>query len=336
MILNILDKNRQLIDIIRTYESCLWTKKYQDVGGCVLVLAPTTELVDMFLNEAKYISRDDDSMVCEIKQISVAMDNVSYTYKLTITALGCEIALNQRIVWNQTTHISTAEMYMRRIVLDNIVEPTITARKVNFIKLGEVKGFTELITKQVTYDELLPVIIEICKTYNLGFHFIMDESKNLLLEFYRGSKRDITFSKQFNNLLSFDWELDLSTYKNVALVGGEGEGVERKRVVVGSASGINRYETFTDANGVSSEGDTVAEYNDALEEAGRNDLAAKTTTQKLGCKIDNEQYEYRVDFDLGDTVEVEAEFGLKFDVKIIEVIECNDANGYRVTVTLEL
>ena len=346
MLLHILDENRQIIDVIRSYESCLWTRKYYDVGGCVLVLAPTTELVNMFIHEAKYIAREDDTMICEIKKMNISLDNTNNTYKMTITALGSETLLNQRIVWNQTNITDTAEMFMRKLVLDNIINPGLIARRIDFVVLGAIKGYTDTLTKQVTYDELLPVIIEVCKTYDMGFRLVRLSNNNLAFEVYRGVDRSqsqtensyVTFSRLYNNLESFDWEVDFSAYKNVALVGGEGEGTARKRAVVGDTSGIERFETFVDSQSVSSENGTItnSEYNEMLIEAGKNDLATKVATQTFAAKVDVSQYEYKVDFDLGDKVTIEGEFGLSFDAKIIEVIECDDNSGYRVTVNLEI
>lgn len=334
MILNILNSDRELIDVIRTYESVLWTKKYQDVGGCVLMLTPTNELVDMFLNDAKYISRDDDSMVCEIKKIGLSMDNLTHKYTLTVTGLGCETLLRQRIVWNQTNITDTAEIYIRRLILDNVMAEG--DRQIDFVVLGQLKGFTEQITKQVTYEELLPTIIDICKSYNLGFRFVKLSNDNLAFEVYRGKITDIMFSKQFNNLLSFNYEMDLSEYKNVCLVGGEGEGTARKTKEVGTATGIDRYETFADANSQSSEEGTISNYEDILNESGVEDLANKTVKETFSCQIDVEQYDYKIDYDLGDMVTIEGEYGITIQAQIIEIVECKDQGGYRITANLKI
>lgn len=344
MILNILNENRELIDIIRFYDSCLWTRKYRDVGGCVLTITPTYELVNMFLNEAKYISRDDDPMLCEIKRISINMDITSGKYSMQITCLGAEAIFSQRIVWNTVNSTTSAEQYMRELVLNNMIEPTISARKIDHIVLGQFKGFQDAVTKQVSYDEILSVMIELCNTYNYGFKLTPLSTGKLALEFYKG--RDLTenntegndsivFSKGYNNLLSFDYEIDYSTYKNVSLIGGEGEGSARKMTVAGSATGKNRYETFTDASNLTSENNPDDYYTELLE-AGVNDLSLKTHTQTFNCSINVNQYVYREDFDVGDRVTIIGDFGLSLDATIIEVIEAQDDSPYRVSVVLEI
>lgn len=342
MIFNILDTNREKIEVIDTFESVLWTKKYQDVGGCVLVLTPTDELMNLLKTEAKYISRDDDDMVCEIKKIAISTDNLSGKMTLTLTCLGVEQLLSQRIVWNRTKHTATAEVYMRRLILDNFIEPT-DGRQIDFIKLGGLQGYSETLTKQVTYDEVLEAIKAISISYDLGFRFVLYNNE-FYFQVYRGldcsqsqsENSYVTFSKDFNNLQSFDYEIDFSSYKNAALVGGEGEGNARKTYGVGTAQGINRYEMFVDARNLSSDDVTTDVYNEMLIEAGFEKLAEQTVKEKFACKVDVEQYEYKVDYNLGYKVTVEADYGIKVDAKIVEVIECEDINGYRVTANLEL
>jgi hypothetical protein len=331
----LLNEYRETVTIIKTFESYLWTKKYQDVGGCVIVLTPNAELLND-LKQAKYIYREDDDMVCEIKKIHISVDNETGKYTLTITGIGIETILSQRIVWEMFNHTDTAESYCRELVRINFIDST-DDRKIDYIKLGVLKGFKEQITKQVTYDEVLSTIIEICKSYNLGFRLRTDEYKDFVLDFYRGEDKEyVVFSKDYNNLQSFEYEVDLSAYKNVCLVGGEGEGTARKTAAIGKASGIDRYETFADAKSQSSEEETISNYVGVLIESGVEHLATKAVTTKFACKIDVEQFEYKVDYNLGDIVTVEGEYGLTFKARIVEVVECEDSSPYRITVNLEL
>ena len=342
--INILDENREIIETLHTYESLLWTKQYQDVGGCVLVITPTDELIHLLKYEAKYIGRFDDDMICEIKKVKLSMDNLTKQYTLTITCLGAATLFNQRIVWNQTNYTTQAEVFVRRLVLDSIITPSDSDRSIDFVKLGQLKNYPEMITKQVTYDEVLPTIIDVCKTYDLGFRLVINESNELVFEIYRGLdctdsqevNDHITFSKEFNNLQSFDWEIDFSTFKNVCLVGGEGEGTSRTTKTVGSAKGINRFETFADGKNLSSEEGTITNYTDVLTESGNEKLATSSVQETFACKVDVELYEYKTDYDLGYKVTVVGDYGLKIDAKIIEVVECNDSGGYRITANLEI
>lgn len=345
MILHLLDENRELVDIVSHFEQILWTKKYKDVGGCLITLAADKDLLSQLLFEVKYISREDDDMVCEIVKISLNVDKETGKKTINVTGLAVSNILNRRIVWEQTQYSTTVELFIRRLVMDSITAPTNEARLIDYVKLGKLMNYSEKLVKQVTYDNVLTVVKDLCTTYNYGFKVILDQDKNFVFQLFRGldcSKNQtendfIMFSTDFNNLNSLDWEIDFSEFKNVALVGGDGEGTARKTASVGTATGINRYEMFVDANSVSSEEDTVSNYNDLLIEKGQEELSKQTTKQTLNCSIDVNSYNYKEDYDLGYKVTIEdTDFGVTFDATIVEVVETEDINGYRVTVNLEI
>lgn len=346
MILHLLDENRELIDIVSHFEQILWTKKYNDVGGCLITLAVDKDLLTQLLYEVKYISREDDDMVCEIAKISLNVDKETGKKTINVTGLAVSNILNRRIVWEQTNYTTTAEIYIRRLIADSIVNPTNKDRLVPYVTLGSFLPFTsERITKQVTHDNVLDTIKDLCTTYNYGFKLILNQDNTFSFKLYRGldcsknqSENDyVVFSTDYNNLNSLDWEIDYSDLKNVALVGGEGEGTARKTAVVGTATGIDRYEMFVDASGVSSEEGAITNYSDLLIENGEEALSKQKAKQTLNCSIDVDSYVYKEDYDLGYKVTIEdTDFGITFDATIVEVVETEDINGYRVTVNLEI
>lgn len=345
MILNLLDENRELIDIISHFEQILWTKKYKDVGGCFITLAADKDLLSQLLFEVKYISRNDDDMVCEISKISLNVDKETGKKTINVTGLAVSNILNRRIVWSQTQISTTVETFIRRLINANIIVTTDSKRQIDFVKLGTINYFSEQLTKQVTYDNLLTVVKDLCTTYNYGFKTYLDQDKNFVFQLYRGldcSKNQaendyIVFSTDYNNLNSLDWEIDYSDFRNVALVGGEGEGTARKTKSVGTATGINRYEMFVDAGSISSEEETVENYDELLAEQGEEALSNQKTKQTLNCSVDVNSYVYKEDYDLGYKVTIEdTDFGVTFDATIVEVVETEDINGYRVTVNLEI
>lgn len=90
--------------------------------------------------------------------------------------------------------------------------------------------------------------------------------------------------------------------KNVTLVAGEGEGAARKTSIVGTASGLERRELFTDARDISSdvgEGKTLtsAEYTEQLNQRGTEKLSEyKTVTSFEGEVEATRMFKYGTDF----------------------------------------
>ena len=130
--------------------------------------------------------------------------------------------------------------------------------------------------------------------------------------------------------------MDASEYKNVALVAGEGEGVQRKSRTLGNAAGIDRFEVFVESNvsSTTEEGDLV-DYYEALIADGKEQLAERATTTSFEGEIDPTMYRYKVDYNLGDIVTVRNEYGISANARIIEVAETWDSEGYSIDPVFE-
>lgn len=345
MILNVLDNNRDLLDIVDYAIEILWTKKYYDIGGCVFRVPASNELVDLFVYKAKYITRDDDDMVCLITKITLSQNIDTGADELTITCLSISQLLTQRIVWEQLNLNYSVDICMRFLVDRNFIN-TSDERVISFIKLGSLTSYGSTIQRQFTEEyNVFTAIQELALTYNIGFKFIMNENKDFVFTLYRGTDRSINqtvvdpveFNPGLHNLASFSYELDLSNEKNVALVLGEGEGLNRKKVVVGSITGINRKEITVDDSSASSNDGEITNYNDLLIETGTNILSENAVTEHFNFEIDADSYIYKEDFDLGDTITIQGDYGLSLTAKIVEVIETwYETNEYTVKINVEI
>lgn len=247
----LLDKDRNRIYIVDNYESLIWVTRYNELGDCEIKIKANEEILQKFKNST-YISREDDDMVCRIEKIELVtnIDNGDY---LIITGYDIKKILNQRIVWKQTTFNGYVEDYIRKLIDDNIISPSISSRKINDFILSDKAGFTERINQQVTYDNVGTKIQELCKTYFYGDKVTLNENKKFVFGLYKGTDRSayVQFSDDYENLSSTDYSEDKSNFANIALAAGEGEGVDRLTTTVGSASGIDRYELYVDARNVS-------------------------------------------------------------------------------------
>ena len=82
--------------------------------------------------------------------------------------------------------------------------------------------------------------------------------------------------------------------KTVTLVGGEGEGADRRYTTVGGGSGLNRRELFTDARDISSnvgsdDALTDAEYMAQLQQRGKEKISLTGTLYRLRTNTDTRQ-----------------------------------------------
>lgn len=138
--------------------------------------------------------------------------------------------------------------------------------------------------------------------------------EKLLLKSFSGTNRTINqniispcvFSRDYENVEEQEYVDSLNNYKNVTLVAGSGEGINRKVFEVGEREGLNRYELYTDARDLSDkeqkarivtnedgseyeenyEADIPLErYNKILEQGGKEKLRECTEVETFESKI---------------------------------------------------
>lgn len=342
MELYVLDSNYTTVAVIDDYTSLIWAKRYSQFGDCELYVRACEDYIDV-LRKGQYLLRNDDDMICRIESVEIETDVENGNY-LIVVGKDCRSILGQRIVWFQTNFSGTVEDYVRRLITENIVSPETEYRQIDNFVLGPKAGLTDKIVQQVTYDRLDEKIIEVCTAYNYGSRVVLNDNNQFEFTLYKGVDRSynqetndyVVFSDDFDNIISSRYKTDNSNFRNVMLVAGEGEGINRKRYSWGTASGLDRYELFVDANDLSSEtleGVTI-EYASALRARGLEALAEHGIVESFEGEVEpNYSYKYGIDYQLGDVVQVINTYGISSSVRITEVIETFDEDGYSVIPT---
>lgn len=339
----VLDTSLKKIGVIDYCSSIIWTKKYCDAGDFELYLPVTTEALEL-LQENNLVMREDDrASLMVIKTIVLTTDAENGNY-LTVSGPSVESYLGKRIIWEQTNLSGTIVDCATTLINQNIINPSISDRKIPKVALGESIEDTHTITKQITGDNLLTAITELLNTYRLGFSMDFNDTivPSLLFKIYRGTNRSsaqssnprVIFSPYFDNLLATTIQASNVNYRNIAKVAGEGEGVNRTTYVVGVASGVDREEIYVDARDISSQVDggtlTPSEYNGLLAQRGDEALAECVATQDFEGEIEpNTNFVYGVDYFLGDIVDLQNEYGISAIVRITAITESWDENGYK-------
>jgi len=340
----ILNQDLETLDIIDNSSSVIWTPSYYDVGDFEIYIQASRKNINL-LQEERYVMRQDSDMVGIIEKVKVITDVEDGDYILA-SGRCLKSLLARRIIWNQTNLAGKTEAIMRSLINDNVINPVNPARKIPNVILGELKGFTEKADFQSTGEELLEKIIELCKASEIGWKVFINESKQIVIDFYKGTNRSysqtenpyIVFSPEFDNLLTTETEIDTQSLRNVALVAGEGEGTDRTTTTIGTEEGLSRRELFVDARDLSSNNGEIEanKYLQILQERGKEKLAAAGEFFKVSGEAETKiTYEFGKDYFLGDLVTVVNEYGITANTRILEVIECEDENGHTTIPTFE-
>lgn len=350
MDLLVLNKSLDVIAIVDVYESIIWTERYYEYGDFELYTAMTQDLLN-YIKTDNYIQRVGSDRVMIIEEIRIDTDSESGNH-ITITGRSLESILDRRVIWSQTTISGNLQNGIKKLVNENIISPSKEERKIsNFIFKdstdSQITGLT--VEAQYTGDNLYDVISKVCEEKSIGFKVSLNENKQFVFELYAGADRSyeqtnypyVVFSPNFDNIINSNYLESKENLKNVALVGGEGEGTARKYLAIGNTSGLDRRELFVDARDISSEGEdgqtlTTEQYNELLKQRGNEYLADYTDLVSFeGAVETNIMYKYGVDFFDGDIVQIANEYGHEAKVRILEVVISENEEGNSVYPTFK-
>lgn len=262
----ILDSNYEKIGFIDSAESVLWNKKLNDVGECELYL-PADEGYINLIENGKYIYREDDEMICEIKTVELETDVENGDY-IIVTGHDLKYLLSGRIIQNEMTYSGLVANFIKKIIVDNVINPVQSNRAINNFKFNDSNffEFKEIITvNALPTKDLLELIKTTCKTFNYGFRVkYITDTKTLEFELFKGvnkanynSNTYVEFSPDYSNIISSRYKEDNSNYKNVCYVGYKDskEAFQLLSVfnTLSEPTGENRKEIYVDGTSTSRE-----------------------------------------------------------------------------------
>lgn len=262
MDLYVLDQNLDSVIVIDSYASLIWSDRFQECGDFELIM-PANKDALTYLKQDFYLWSAHSEHLMIIEKILINADEEAGS-QLTVTGRSLESILDRRVVWGMKTLTGNFQNGMREILEESIISPSDPDRKIeNFVfKESTDPRIADLgIENQYTGDNVYDVITSQCAQRGIGFKVTVNEQKQFVFEFYVGADRSydqfenpyVIFSPNFENILDSNYMESKSGLKNVTLVGGEGEGSARRYTAVGTISGLERRELFTDARDISSD-----------------------------------------------------------------------------------
>lgn len=353
--------NISLEAVCDSFSSLLWNIEYYKCGAFEVYIAASLRNIEIF-QTGRIVGRDDDrEHFGLIESVELETDAEDGDY-LIIKGRFLMCLLERRIIYptvNFTKETSYSDIIKTVVQFNAVVSG---ARKIPGLSVGTATGSCwEQKTKlQISYDNLMRWVYTICEkiggTANIRLNKISGEQYEMILELSQGSDRSImqsenphiVFSDGYNNLLSFSYSTDSSVQRNYAYILGKGEGEERKRTTYcngSEPSNLDRYEVYVDAKDMSDEeqvdGETKpipeAEYIEMLKEKGKQSIVLPLTASESQIAVQSTQFQYGVDYFVGDFVTVEHHrFGIRQNkIQLVGMIESFDRNGKNLTPTFK-
>ncbi len=334
MIPVIMNTSFERLALIDNYISFIWTTRYYSSGDFELCVSTSNHDPTMF-QKGFYVVRDDDENTGVIEDLKISR-NADGKEIMIISGRFLPAILSRRIIAVQTTVNGTISACVNQLIDENIVNPSIAARKISNFIIGD-HAISTTMTAQYTGKNLLEVIGDICKTYGVGFKVTLNDQNQFVFNLYTGVDHTydqdtlpyVIFSDKYDNLLSSEYEENYQNIATAVLVAGEGQGTARKtKWVTDGSTGLNRFEMYKDQRNIQSDNGEIDadEYDDLLEEEGKECLTQYTAAFTGTVYFDN--VKYKEDVNIGDLVVIEnSRWGKFMNTRLVEVIESVSESG---------
>lgn len=338
MDIHVLNKDLEFIGSFDDFEALFIIRRFHTSGEFELVLYANETYRDYFKMGNILVFGDKKAYIIDFFELTEP-EETNEVMSWEVKGVSLENILSKRIIIppEGKTHekfSGTGEETIKKFIANSMVKPVNSGRIYpNFI-VAENKDRGTKIEWKSRYGNLLSEVSDIAANCGLGikvnvdmdnFNLIFDVETGQDLSIENDNVSNVIFSTDYDNILSFVYMESEIDYKNVAYVAGQGEGIERELVIVGTATGADRHEMFVDARDLS----------EKLEKRGEEKLAEVNNIQSFTCKINPDgSFKYEDDWNLGDIVTIQNNYlGIELNIRITEIQEIHSRDGMELTVT---
>lgn len=332
-------------------ESVSWTERYLDPGEFEIKAKMSSGLRE-FLPEGTFISHIDTMEVMLVENHQISEEAVADP-DLTITGRSLESWLENRVVGSdQARTTSTIAPYelasnltwvqVAAMVNSHIQTPVAASDGLDFVVAAySVTGSGTTEARPVDRGTLHTKMLEILKIDDLGIRTIRKNpftgfggnDTNTTLLIHRGVDRKATviFSWTGGDIETAEYLFSGKKIKNSAMVTGRWV---QTIVDTGAVSKYRRRFMPVDANDIDGQfaamptGGALTLVLAAMQIRGKQALKAQNAVAITRTDISNlPKFTYRKDYNIGDMVTLDGNFGQSAACRVIEYVEIDDENG---------
>ena len=291
--------------------------------------------------DALYDARDE-------KSVEVTQAQADYEQAVADYGADSPEAAAAKEIWD--TKEEEYEAILEALVLKNReltywdMDLTIQSkREIPYIIAGLIDNVNPpRVTVQLRGENIGEWMENICTENHFGWDLAMSDS-SMVLTFNQGTDKSdtIIFSSELDNLKNSTYVTSLENFKNAGLVTGEefdeGYGPFPIAADVGTSTGDSRYEVWIEANDIEKNEDTsAADYYNMLVQYGKSAIIPYKKVSSLTGEIDPDgMFKIGVDYDLGDLVKVQNEQGISAKLRLVEILDSDEASGKLTNGTFE-
>lgn len=323
--IRIFDKDINFLGEVDSYTSLFYIRKWNTYNECEF--HATNYNKELFKKNNIMMLNNDTSKVAVIKHVEVENSD---TKDVLIKAYGLTRWFLDRITYppvdkSYDYYNDNIENIMLGLVNVNAINPTDANRKIPYLVADTTQNRGDKTIFQSRYGNLLDELTKLSEMSQLGFKIDLDyKNKQFIFKVVNGLDRSTEqninsyaiFARKFDNILSEKYTDSDIDYKNCAIIGGQGEGIDRQiEYINNDLVGIDRKELFIDARDLENQEDTTN-----LIDRGKEKLAEYQEVKSHECVINSK--DYKKSWDLGDFITIRNdEVGITQKAQIKEVKE---------------
>jgi hypothetical protein len=340
--------------------SIMWVERYRNPGEFEIVAPLSSDLMN-FLPIGSLISHVDTYEVMIVENHEVTEDSKGDP-EIKITGRSLEAYFENRIVgMNSVRSNSTITEYVIlsdstwnqivQMINDHIANGTYTDDNLpNVVAIASVTGTGTFEQRSIKRTTLSQAVLELLAIDDLGVKIVRrntfgapnGSSTNTNVVIYRGADRtaSVIFSWKSGDLSASEYLFSDKNMKNSAVIIG------RYINTVYDTVGVTKYNRRSvivdggDIDGIYTAPPTGAQLTDVISKMqvrGRQELESQNLITITRADLaDISRFEYRKDFDVGDLISLDSNYGRITKMRVTEYVEIMDENGETGHPTLSL
>lgn len=321
-----LKKDYSISDVLNPL-NVQWSRQYYECGTFSIQIP-----YDQYKEDMVYIYSKDEVELGVIDKVRYSISHGAKTVQLSGVFLENE--LDDKVVVPNFNGAGILEDEIVRFVNQYKSDIPLLAD-------AESQGRGNTVEFVATENGIATELYKILQNEEYSFRVAYDyESNSKAFSIWQGTDRTqeqtennpVLFSTAFKNLINPDVVLQ-KNLRNYAIVKGSFDGAD-VTTVADLSNGEYQKQIVIDGSSVESEGLTKNAYIEKLKVFGETELLNQyADIENIAFDVDNESYEYKVDYDLGDkcTVIIE-DIGLVLEGRIISVYEVYKDNRRELSV----
>ena len=342
--INVYTPALDLVGIIEDYESASITRSFYEAGQWSVTINKNLPNADL-LQKGYYVQFGSDPR--DAGKITTVQQNIDEggkgSQKLVVSGLDLRAMFSQRSVMqindvDQFYLSDDAETVIKTLISDQCGATCTNSNRVfPNLAVAANQGRGETYTVSAKYTDLYAECATAAIQSLVGWYVSIDHvNKTFIMDCEIGLDRSAAqsvnplclFSPDMDSLKSASFVDDVSTFRNLVYVGGDGRGAARV-IHTGydttEPTGFNRYEMFRDASNVSTPAALNAEAQALLKQYNQ-------TYELDGDVLALSPYVYKEQYNVGDICTVK--FGdVNLNVRILDITQSWSWGEYSITST---